>query len=157
VVAFVGRPSDNGPANIYTDQKGIFTVVVDVIVQSDGQTIYRVHKPEPVIQVGDTVLGRTITDLSISNGSTKDLALFDPLAPARTDDYGNSRTQHPGDHRIVFWASTDQGAIIFRGSHTETSEDGLLDHWKTKGIDFNGDGTIDLDLPSLGANAQHKD
>ena len=40
---------------------------------------------------------------------------------------------------------------------TDTDCDGLLDDWETSGIDSNGDGTIDLDLPALGANPNHKD
>lgn len=35
--------------------------------------------------------------------------------------------------------------------------DGLWDDWETTGVDSNGDGTIDLDLPLLGADPQHKD
>ncbi len=35
--------------------------------------------------------------------------------------------------------------------------DGLLDDWETEGIDINEDGTIDLDLPALGADPNHKD
>jgi hypothetical protein len=35
--------------------------------------------------------------------------------------------------------------------------DGLLDSWETSGIDINGDGTIDLDLPRLGTDPERKD
>ena len=35
--------------------------------------------------------------------------------------------------------------------------DGLLDSWEQEGIDFDEDGTIDLDLPMLGADWEHKD
>ncbi len=35
--------------------------------------------------------------------------------------------------------------------------DGLCDDWEQKGIDFNGDGSIDLNLPALGANPLRKD
>jgi len=35
--------------------------------------------------------------------------------------------------------------------------DGLLDHWEDNGIDIDGDGTIELNLPALGANRRHKD
>ncbi|MBN9522783.1 VCBS repeat-containing protein [bacterium] len=37
-------------------------------------------------------------------------------------------------------------------SNRDTDGDGLLDSWETSGIDANGDGTIDLDLPALGAD-----
>ncbi len=35
--------------------------------------------------------------------------------------------------------------------------DGLLDGWEINGLDANGDGTIDVDLPAFGANPLHKD
>jgi hypothetical protein len=35
--------------------------------------------------------------------------------------------------------------------------DGLLNGWEEVGMDINNDGTIDLGLPSLGANPRHKD
>ncbi len=35
--------------------------------------------------------------------------------------------------------------------------DGLLNGWEVNGYDVNGDGTIDLDLPALGADPMHKD
>ena len=35
--------------------------------------------------------------------------------------------------------------------------DGLCDDWETEGIDIGGDGIIDLDLPALGADPNHKD
>lgn len=39
----------------------------------------------------------------------------------------------------------------------DTDGDGLLDSWETGGMDVNGDGVIDLNLPALGANPNHKD
>jgi hypothetical protein len=53
------------------------------------------------------------------------------------------------------------------GSTTDTDGDGLLDCWETSGIDFDGDGTVDLQLydvngdgtiqPSEDADPNHKD
>jgi hypothetical protein len=39
----------------------------------------------------------------------------------------------------------------------DIDNDGLLNGWEINGFDENGDGTIDLDLPALGANPMHKD
>ena len=39
----------------------------------------------------------------------------------------------------------------------DTDKDGLWDEWETKGVDANSDGTIDLDLPAMGADPRHKD
>ena len=40
---------------------------------------------------------------------------------------------------------------------TDTDGDGLFDIWETKGLDYNGDGTIDLDLPAMGADSNVPD
>jgi hypothetical protein len=39
----------------------------------------------------------------------------------------------------------------------DTDEDSLWDLWEKEGIDFNLDGEVDLDLPMLGADWEHKD
>ncbi len=39
----------------------------------------------------------------------------------------------------------------------DSDGDGLLDSWETNGYDDNGDGTVDVDLPRLGADPNHKD
>ena len=42
-------------------------------------------------------------------------------------------------------------------SYPDTDGDALLDVWETSGLDVNGDGIIDLDLPALGTSPTHKD
>jgi hypothetical protein len=39
----------------------------------------------------------------------------------------------------------------------DTDVDGIPDHWEINGMDFDKDGTIDLDLPAMGADWEHKD
>src|SRR5262249_41109929 len=39
----------------------------------------------------------------------------------------------------------------------DTDGDGLLDDWERNGIDVDGNGTIDLNLPAMGADPMHKD
>ena len=39
----------------------------------------------------------------------------------------------------------------------DSDGDGLLDFWEINGVDFDGDGSIDVDLPMMGANPLHKD
>jgi Ca2+-binding RTX toxin-like protein len=39
----------------------------------------------------------------------------------------------------------------------DTDGDGIWDEWESKGVDANSDGTIDLDLPAMGADPRHKD
>jgi len=45
----------------------------------------------------------------------------------------------------------------FGTADKDSDGDGLLDGWESSGMDVNGDGTIDLNLPALGANPNHKD
>ncbi|MEN1678277.1 MAG: hypothetical protein AAGJ46_01695 [Planctomycetota bacterium] len=63
------------------------------------------------------------------------------------------------------WAS-DRWESIFPAEYVDlrtpwdqqdADKDGLLNGWEMYGIDFNGDGTIDLDLPALGADVNRKD
>jgi uncharacterized repeat protein (TIGR01451 family) len=42
-------------------------------------------------------------------------------------------------------------------SCTDTDGDGLLDRWETSGFDANNDGSIDVDLPAMGAKPRRKD
>jgi hypothetical protein len=43
------------------------------------------------------------------------------------------------------------------GADADADRDSLLDSWETDGIDFDNDGVIDLDLPAMGADKDHKD
>lgn len=56
-------------------------------------------------------------------------------------------------------ASGDRARITFKVAvlDSDTDNDGLLDGWETRGLDTNGDGVVDVDLPALGANPQRKD
>jgi trimeric autotransporter adhesin len=50
------------------------------------------------------------------------------------------------------------GTVAGSGSdHSDEDSDGLLDSWEQVGIDLDGDGTIDLDLPAMGAAPRRKD
>ena len=41
--------------------------------------------------------------------------------------------------------------------YLDTDGDALPDDWERAGVDYDGDGSIDLDLPAMGADPQHKD
>lgn len=43
------------------------------------------------------------------------------------------------------------------GADADSDGDALLDSWETEGIDFDNDGTVDLDLPAMGSDPFHKD
>src|SRR5436305_9554902 len=80
------------------------------------------------------------------------------IANAAEDELGAVRTMRRGDHRIAFQATMNSGAqTIFRANHLDSSQDGLLDHWKTSGIDMDQDGTPDLNLAAMGALVGQRD
>jgi uncharacterized repeat protein (TIGR01451 family) len=49
------------------------------------------------------------------------------------------------------------GFAAGRASYPDADGDGLLDSWEELGLDVDFDGTIDVDLPGLGADPMHKD
>jgi uncharacterized repeat protein (TIGR01451 family) len=148
VVSFIGTPSSASSAPQYfSNQRGLWTIRVDIKNESGIKV-----KPAmaiPVVQINDTIGTRTISNISV----------YDQVANALTDDSGNARTQQRGDHKVAFWAATSSGNIIVRGSHLDSDQDGLPDHWESSGIDFDGNGTIDLALHQapFSAKADHKD
>ncbi len=68
----------------------------------------------------------------------------------------------PRNARFLFISQADSYFQDNKGSITVTIEkdtdgDGLPDSWEIYGIDLDKDGTVDLDLPMLGADSEHKD
>jgi LPXTG-motif cell wall-anchored protein len=48
-------------------------------------------------------------------------------------------------------------AFAAENRDTDADGDGLLDSWETEGLDVDGNGSIDVDLPGMGADPRHKD
>jgi hypothetical protein len=66
-----------------------------------------------------------------------------------------------GDYRLVFsvgfgGGGTGSGEVTLRFDG-DADGDALFDSWETNGIDMDGDGNIDLDLPAMGADPLRKD
>ncbi len=53
--------------------------------------------------------------------------------------------------------SETQPVEILVETFADRDGDGLFDAWETSGLDINGDGTVDVDLPRFGASPMHKD
>jgi hypothetical protein len=159
VLVFIATPNaasrDNpripGKPLFFSQEKGVWTIRVDVQRELSGalNRVFNVNGPIPVIQINDTVGGASVLSL----------ALYDAIANAATDDAGVVRTQRRGDHRVALWAQTTAGNMIVRASQLDSDQDGLYDHWETKGggIDIDQDGVIDLDLAAMGADPTHRD
>lgn len=47
--------------------------------------------------------------------------------------------------------------LVVSACAKDADSDGLYDIWETKGYDADGDGKIDVDLPAMGADPEHKD
>jgi hypothetical protein len=170
VISFLGKPSgasrDNpcataglcstvlpaGTPLLFSAQQGLWTVRVDVehvpINSSIPPLAYHTYGVIPVAQVGDRLGTHTLATISV----------FDPIAAAAQTDAGVVRTQRRGDHRVAFWAlGSSNEQLIVRGSHLDSDQDGLLDHWETSGIDMDQDGTVDLNLSAMGAHPFQRD
>jgi uncharacterized repeat protein (TIGR01451 family) len=72
--------------------------------------------------------------------------------------------EFPGQIYRLGWEDTSGGGdqdfndlIAIVRVNMDTDGDGLWDDWEQLGIDTDGDGIIDVNLPALGANWQHKD
>jgi hypothetical protein len=159
VVSFIGTPSGSSRTNpilgtghplLFSNQQGLWTIRVDADCQlsSPGTLVFHPRTAIPVVQIGDQMAGNIISSINV----------FDQLANAAEDDNGVIRTMRRGDHRVVFWAQTSTGQqMIVRGSHLDSDQDGLLDHWETAGIDMDQDGIVDLNLSAMGANPTKRD
>lgn len=140
IVSFLATPNGSHEYGLFSNQKGLWTVRIDVTKLGDGSYKYKVHRPIPAIQLGDSLGGRTVTGLGV----------YDPIANAKWGADGNPRTERAGDHRLAFWASVAGGSgpaqIVVRATQTDSDQDALYDHWEAEngGIDFDGDGIIDL-------------
>ncbi len=74
---------------------------------------------------------------------------------AIVDISGDGRTLVGNGFHPVGIGGWWEGWIAYLGG--DRDGDSLFDHWEVNGLDANGDGIIDLDLPALGADPDHKD
>ena len=84
-----------------------------------------------------------------------------------TETVSESGTLQPGSYEFQIdvacigggacTASLDDLEFEVGNGKGDSDGDGLLDSWETDGIDFTDNGSVDLDLPAMGADPEHKD
>lgn len=90
-------------------------------------------------------------DIDHDSGDSDLDLVFDVSSQSISGDviYGYSRGEGDSNRaEIWFNIGLDTG---------DKDGDGLFDSWETNGIHMDDDGNVDLDLPSLGADPEHKD
>ena len=159
VISFIATPSHASRTNpvtkntplLFSGNTGLWTIRVDAEHQLTGTQalVFHPYTAIPVVQVGDQFgLGNFVSAISVNM----------QIANAAEDEFGIDRTMRRGDHRVAFEATMNGGAqVIFRANHLDSSQDGLLDHWKTGGIDMDQDGIPDLNLATMGAMVGQRD
>ncbi len=145
IVCFLATPNGTSENATFTDQLGLWTskITVKASTGPGGTEVidansFIVSKPQPVLQVNDSIGSRVVTSLGVN----------DPISNGTHDVNGARRTLRSGDHFVSFWASTASGQLILRASQFDSDGDALYDHWETNGIDFDNNGTTDLPLQS---------
>jgi hypothetical protein len=157
-ISFVGTPTQQSRVNpvthvplFFSANQGIWTIRENFDLPPSGTGALLMHQTSalPVVQVGDNLPSVMATVQSFVAGTA--------IGLGKKDQAGNNRVNWRDDHQVVFWANTTAGQMVIRGTHFDSSQDGLLDHWKTRGVDMNQDGTIDLNLAAMGARVGHRD
>lgn len=114
----------------------------------------------------NTLFGFTAAGESQLNGRSPALSA---MTPVETDINSGNMTlflsvQDLGDSifdsavvvdnlRWLYGENCDSGTVPIE----DTDGDSLSDEWETNGIDYDNDGTPELDLPAMGADPNHKD
>lgn len=95
-------------------------------------------------------------ELWVSDGSEQGTEMVSDIRVGSGDSSPSNLTTMS---TTLFFVADDgtNGNELWKVSLPDADGDGLLDSWETSGIDYNKDGTIDLDLAGLGATPSRKD
>lgn len=104
VVSFAAAPNiaNDRPERPFSNQFGIWTITTQ-IKRIGGVLKEQVAVALPVVQYGDVIDGRTITELGV----------YDQIASVRDTP---STNDIPGGHRLAFYAGSNTGNMIIRAN-----------------------------------------
>ncbi|MFZ2170312.1 MAG: hypothetical protein WAW61_11820, partial [Methylococcaceae bacterium] len=119
---------------------------------SPGQTSVPIH----IELIDDDFLTRG-EKADINPGSKEDVDIVVDLKTGKWSgdvEWPQNCIEGPGP--LVIGLDSRSAGVCF-SIDLDSDSDGLLDNWEQNGIDSNGDGTVDINLPAFGANPQRKD
>lgn len=104
VVSFLGTPNiaSDTPARPFSNQLGLWTLTTQ-IKNENGVLREKPFPAVPVVQVGDVVNTRTVMSINV----------YDQIASVKTPGSG---AESPGDHRLAFHVTTNNGNMIVRAN-----------------------------------------
>ncbi len=109
----------------------------------------------------NTVFGISANTGTTYDGTTPLLRASTPVEPDSTidvvfsiQDLGDSIYDSAVFLDNLYWG---YGVNCEAGVEIDADGDALLDDWEINGLDVDNDGIIDVDLPAMGADPQHKD
>lgn len=117
--------------------------------QGSAYTVFEINKADPFQQVF-----RVEAQASAGESADQEDSQTIMLQPG---DYFIQAVADISMPEICGTEESGTGSWEFVVNFGDRDRDGLLDIWEVEGIDVNNDGTIDLDLPALGANPDRKD
>lgn len=141
--------TDTGSFELFTDPSKTITNFLPTV--PSGQVFLQGYRLTAGDINGDSV-DEVIVGQAAQTSQTTDtgsIVIYAPPASPVTGFFAGATSFHKGD---VLAAGTRVTNSIL-----DSDDDGLPDIWETSGIDFDQDGTIDLDLPALNADPLHRD
>lgn len=145
-----------------------------------GENLLVAHPDTGEIDVFSTSITGAVTSLTVHKEETLNVGLGPDDDVAVADIIGNglgeilvarADTGHVDVYRYdlleqtlvseepAIWAHFDPGDhfAVLPVRYGDASGDGLFDHWKTHGVDIDGDGTVEVDLPAMDADPDQKE
>ncbi len=140
--------TDTGSFELFTDPS---TTITNFLPTFGGPLFLQGYRMTAGDLNGDS-FDELIVGQAAQTSQSTDTGFVHVYAPP-TSPVGSFFASDPGFHK---------GDVLAAGTRTTNSvldsdDDGLPDIWETTGVDFDQDGTIDLDLPTLGADPMRRD